>query len=378
MSKVLFVFGTRPEAIKMAPLVIEFKNNPAIEVKVCVTGQHREMLDQVLDFFEIEPDYDLNIMKQKQSLGSITCSILTRLDEILASFMPAHIFVHGDTTTTFAASLAAFYQNIKVWHIEAGLRTWNMQSPFPEEGNRQLTGKLASFHVAPTLQAKDNLLRENVSEKNIIVTGNTVIDALLVGIKKITGPTGNTREVINLKNQLNLDKKIILVTLHRRENQGGLLRTICDDIKQLAIEHDDIEIVFPVHMSPRIREVVNEKLSGVVNIKLVEPLAYPGFIWLMNNAHFILSDSGGVQEEAPSLKKPVLVARDTTERPEVIENGAAMLVDPRIPNNIYSSCKKLLSDERFYEKMSQAGNPFGDGKASKKILDYFVSLEDIK
>lgn len=360
----------------MAPLIIEFKKHPAIEVKVCVTGQHREILDQVLDFFGIEPDYNLNIMQQNQSLSSITCSILTRLEKILASFMPAHVFVHGDTTTTFAASLAAFYQNIKVWHIEAGLRTWNRQSPFPEEGNRQLTGKLAYFHAAPTLQAKDNLLRENVNEKNIIVTGNTVIDALLIGLKKITGPTGDTQEIISLKNQLNLDKKIILVTLHRRENQGELLRTICDDIKQLALEQDDIEIVFPVHLSPRIQEVVKEKLSGIVNIKLVEPLAYPGFIWLMNTAHFILSDSGGVQEEAPSLKKPVLVARDTTERPEVIANGAARLVDPRIHNNIYISCEKLLSDERVYEKMSQAGNPFGDGTASKKILAYFVSLAD--
>lgn len=375
MKKVLFIFGTRPEAIKMAPLVIEFKKNPTIDVKICVTGQHREMLDQVLDFFKIVPDYDLNIMKKQQSLCAITCSILTSLYEILAESMPDHVFVHGDTTTTFAASLAAFYQKIKVWHIEAGMRTWNMESPFPEEVNRHLTGKLAFFHAAPTCQAKNNLLRENVNKKNIIVTGNTVIDALLIGIKEIEESSSSFLEIANLKTQLNLHKKIILVTLHRRENQGDLLRTICDDIKQLAQEYDDIEIVFPVHMSPRIRDVVNDKLSGMGNIKLVEPLAYPGFIWLMKNAYFILSDSGGVQEEAPSLKKPVLIARDTTERPEVIDNGAAMLVDPRITNNIYLSCKKLLLDEDLYAKMSQAGNPFGDGTASKKILDYFISME---
>ncbi|EBB5478875.1 UDP-N-acetylglucosamine 2-epimerase (non-hydrolyzing) [Salmonella enterica] len=373
MSKVLFVLGTRPEAIKLAPLIIEFQQNPNIEVKVCSTGQHREMLDQVLNFFEIQPDYDLNIMKKQQSLGSITCSILTHLNKILESFKPDYVFVHGDTTTTFATSLTAFYKNILIWHIEAGLRTWNIESPFPEEANRQLTGKLAFFHAAPTLKAKDNLIRDNVNEKNIIVTGNTVIDALLIGIQKITASTNATPEIANIKKQVNTEKQIILVTLHRRENQGELLAVICDDIKHLALEHNNIEIVFPVHMNPFIRNVVNKKLSGVANIKIIEPLAYPSFIWLMNNAYFILSDSGGIQEEAPSLNKPVLVVRDTTERPEVIENGAAMLVDPRIPNNVYLNCKKLLSDEDLYKKMSQAGNPFGNGTASKKILNYFLS-----
>ncbi len=372
MIKVLFVFGTRPEAIKMAPVVIEFKKNSNIDVKVCVTGQHREMLDQVLEFFEIVPDYDLNVMKSQQSLTEITCSILTNLDKILNDLNPQHVFVHGDTTTTFAASLAAFYKNIKIWHIEAGLRTWNILSPFPEEGNRQLTGKLAFFHAAPTLKAKDNLILENVNPERIITTGNTVIDALLIGIDKIKSNGSEIKEISDLKKTVDLTKKIILVTLHRRENQGELLESICSDIRRLAQEEEGIEVVFPVHMSPRIRAVVTKKLSQVANIKLIEPLSYPGFIWLMSVSYFILSDSGGVQEEAPSLKKPVLVARDTTERPEVIENGAALLVDPRIPGNIYSKCKDLISMDDTYYSMSNAGNPFGDGLASKKILEHFM------
>lgn len=375
MSKVLFVFGTRPEAIKMAPLVIEFKKNPSIDVKICVTGQHREMLDQVLDFFEIKPDYDLHIMRQQQSLGSITTSILTQLDQVLTSFRPEHVFVHGDTTTTFSASLAAFYLNIKVWHIEAGLRSGDIHSPYPEEANRCLTSRLAFLHVAPTLKAKENLVRENVCPDNIIVTGNTVIDALLIGVDKTSNHGAGIPDVENLRKQLDLDKKIILVTLHRRENQGVLLRHICNEIRKFALEYHQVEIVFPVHMSPNIRTVVNSVLDGVKNIKLVEPLTYPGFIWMMAHSYFILSDSGGVQEEAPSLNKPVLVVRDTTERPEVIENGAAVLVDPRKPNNIYLSCKKLLSNNNLYKKMSLAGNPYGDGTSSRKILNYFLSID---
>ncbi|AOA57471.1 non-hydrolyzing UDP-N-acetylglucosamine 2-epimerase [Acinetobacter larvae] len=373
MSKVLFVFGTRPEAIKMAPLVIEFKRNPKIDVRVCVTGQHREMLDQVLDFFEIEPDYDLNIMKKQQSLASITCSIVSSIDHILTDFKPEYVFVHGDTTTTFAASLSAFYQNIKVWHIEAGLRTWDSTSPFPEEANRQLTCKLANIHVAPTVQAKANLLKDNIDEENIIITGNTVIDALLIGVQKLEQSAHRIPDVAALMDKLDLKKKIILITLHRRENQGELLTQICDDLKRLALAYDDIEIVFPVHMSPNIRTVVHAKLSGINNIKLLEPLNYPCFIWLMNHAYFILSDSGGVQEEAPSLRKPLLVARDTTERPEVIENGAAILVNPHIQGNIYANCVRLLSDHLLYDQMSNAGNPFGDGQASQKIYKFFIA-----
>lgn len=371
MNKVLFIFGTRPEAIKMAPLIKEFNKHSEIETKVCVTGQHREMLYQALDFFDIKPDFDLNIMKQNQTLSMITSDILTRLDSVLNMLKPDHVFVHGDTTTTMAASLSAFYHNIKIWHIEAGLRTWNIKSPFPEEANRQITGKLAFFHAAPTTNAKNNLIKEQVNREKIFVTGNTIIDALLIGLEKVNRNELLYPEIKMLKKNINLKRKIILVTLHRRENQGELFIDICSNIRRLAMEFPETEIVFPVHMNPNIRSAVSKKLNDVSNVKLTESLSYPCFIWLMNKSYLILSDSGGIQEEAPSLHKPVVVARDTSERPEAIEAGTAILADPRIKNNIFDKCSLLLSDQEIYHKMVSAENPFGDGTACKKIFNVF-------
>jgi UDP-N-acetylglucosamine 2-epimerase (non-hydrolysing) len=368
MKKNLIIFGTRPEAIKMAPLVKEFqKDKINFETKVCVTAQHREMLDQVLDFFEIIPDYDLNLMKPNQNLFSLTSDILLELKPILEDFKPDYVFVHGDTTTTMASSIAAFYSGAKVCHVEAGLRTHNKLSPFPEEINRQVTGRIADLHFAPTETSKQNLLLENVSENSILITGNTVIDALLDSSNRVLNIKND--EIDFLKTKLDFTKKIILVTGHRRENHGDGFIQICAALKEIAIQNKDVEIVYPVHLNPNVKGPVFEILSEIENIKLIDPLAYPAFVWLMNKSTLIITDSGGVQEEAPSLGKPVLVMRDTTERPEAVDAGTVILVGTN-KEKIIEECNILLNDSKRYKKMSELHNPYGDGNACKKIVNF--------
>ena len=373
MKKVLLVFGTRPEAIKMAPLVEEFqKDRVNFETKVCVTAQHRQMLDQVLDMFDIIPEYDLNLMKPGQDLYDITSNVLLGMKDVLSDFEPDVVLVHGDTTTTSATSLAAFYQKIKVGHVEAGLRTHDIYSPWPEEANRQITGVLANYHFAPTQTSQDNLLRENKDAKNIIVTGNTVIDALFLALEKIENDERLKKQIeesINTQYKIDSSKKLILVTGHRRENFGQGFINICEALKTLALDNEDIDIVYPVHLNPNVQKPVKEILSSVNNVYLIEPLQYESFLYLMNKSYFIITDSGGVQEEAPSLGKPVLVMRDTTERPEALEAGTVNLVGTN-PNKIIEKAQKLLDDKMEYEKMSQAHNPYGDGKACKKIVNF--------
>ncbi len=373
LKKVLLVFGTRPEAIKMAPLVKAFQQHTdAFETKVCVTAQHREMLDQVLEMFEIRPDYDLNIMKAGQDLYDITTNVLLGMKDVLADFKPDIVLVHGDTTTTSATSLAAFYQKIEVGHVEAGLRTHDIYSPWPEEANRQITGVLASYHFAPTQTSKDNLLRENKEEKNIIVTGNTVIDALFLALDKIENKEELKNKIIrsiNSQYKLNDNKKIILVTGHRRENFGQGFINICEALKEIALNNPEVDIVYPVHLNPNVQKPVKDLLSDVANVHLIEPLQYETFLYLMNKSHFIITDSGGVQEEAPSLGKPVLVMRDTTERPEALEAGTVKLVGTN-KKTIIKEAQKLLDDVNEYEKMSKAHNPYGDGNACEKIVEF--------
>ena len=371
-KKVLLVFGTRPEAIKMAPLVKVFENDSTIEAKVCVTAQHREMLDQVLDMFEIVPDYDLNLMKPGQDLYDITVNVLVGMKNVLSEFNPDLVLVHGDTTTTSATSLAAFYQKIKVGHVEAGLRTDNMYSPWPEEANRQITGVLANYHFAPTTTSRDNLIRENKDEKNIVVTGNTVIDALFLALDKIENNIDLKNNIIlNINTQYKLydTKKFILVTGHRRENFGHGFINICEALKTLALNNPDIDIVYPVHLNPNVQNPVKEMLSDVSNIYLINPLQYEAFLYLMRKSYFIITDSGGVQEEAPSLGKPVLVMRDTTERPEALEAGTIKLVGTNTVM-IVKEAQILLDNDKEYEKMSKAHNPYGDGKACEKIVKF--------
>ena len=374
IKKVLLVFGTRPEAIKMAPLVKEFqKDTTNFETKVCVTAQHREMLDQVLDLFEITPEYDLNLMKPGQDLYDITSNVLLGMKDALSEFKPDIVLVHGDTTTTSATSLAAYYQQIKVGHIEAGLRTHDIYSPFPEEVNRQITGILASYHFAPTVTSQENLLNENKDKKNVIVTGNTVIDALLLALDKIKNDKDLESQIINQLSDLNYkiqdNKKIILVTGHRRENHGQGFINICEALKTIALDNPSFDIVYPVHLNPNVQKPVKEILSNISNIYLIEPLQYEQFIYLMNKSYFIITDSGGVQEEAPSLGKPVLVMRDTTERPEALEAGTVKLVgtDTKL---IIKEAQKLIDDKIEYENMSKAHNPYGDGKACEKIVKF--------
>jgi UDP-N-acetylglucosamine 2-epimerase (non-hydrolysing) len=372
MKKVLLVFGTRPEAIKMAPLVKSFEEEIGIESKVCVTAQHREMLDQVLDMFEIVPDYDLNLMKPGQDLYDITVNVLVGMKNILSEFNPHLVLVHGDTTTTSATSLAAFYQKIKVGHVEAGLRTDDMYSPWPEEANRQITGVLANYHFAPTTTSRDNLIRENKDEKNIVVTGNTVIDALFLALDKIENNVDLKNNIIlNINTQYKLydTKKFILVTGHRRENFGHGFINICEALKTLALNNPDIDIVYPVHLNPNVQNPVKEMLSDVSNIYLINPLQYEAFLYLMRKSYFIITDSGGVQEEAPSLGKPVLVMRDTTERPEALEAGTIKLVGTNTVM-IVKEAQILLDNDKEYEKMSKAHNPYGDGKACEKIVKF--------
>ena len=372
MKKILIVFGTRPEAIKMAPLVKKFQKDLInFDTKVCVTAQHREMLDQVLDLFKIIPDYDLNIMKPGQDLYDVTSNILLKIKPVLEDFKPDVVLVHGDTATTFATSLAAYYQKIKIGHVEAGLRTGNLYSPWPEEGNRRLTGVLTDYHFSPTNTSKNNLLNEGVSKSSVFVTGNTVIDALQLVVNRIKN---NETLRLKIENTINksgfqeLDSKFILVTGHRRENFGQGFLNICKALKILADRNPDINILYPVHLNPNVRGSVNELLSNVSNIKLVEPFQYEEFIYLMSESYLILTDSGGIQEEAPSLGKPVLVMRDTTERPEAVEAGTVKLVGSD-QDNIIKEVQKLLNDNSEYQKMSKAHNPYGDGNASEKILN---------
>ncbi len=372
MIKVLLVFGTRPEAIKMAPLVKVFEKESSIESKVCVTAQHREMLDQVLDMFEIKPDYDLNIMKPSQDLFDVTSNVLLGLKDVLNDFNPDIVLVHGDTTTTFSASLAAFYNKIKVGHVEAGLRTRNIYSPWPEEANRQITSVLANYHFAPTITSENNLLRENKDSKNIIVTGNTVIDALFLALDKIERNEELKNKIldsINFQYKLIEDKKLILVTGHRRENFGDGFTNICESLKTIALNNPDIDIVYPVHLNPNVQKPVKDILSNTPNVYLINPLQYEQFIYMMNKSYFIITDSGGVQEEAPSLGKPVLVMRDTTERPEAVEAGTVKLVGTS-KEIIIKEAQKLLDDENEYNIMSKAHNPYGDGKACERIVEF--------
>lgn len=374
MKKNLIIFGTRPEAIKMAPLVKAFqKHDEAFETKVCITAQHREMLDQVLDFFEISPDYDLNLMKPNQNLYSLTSEIITSLKPILEEFKPDYVYVHGDTTTTMASSIAAFYSGAKVCHVEAGLRTFNMRSPFPEEMNRKVAGVIADYHFSPTPTSRQNLLNERVNEDAIVVTGNTVIDALLFSTKKLNSGVYSDNEIQSLKEQLNLEKKTILITGHRRENHGQGFINICKAIKEIALTYTDIEIVYPVHLNPNVQKPVYELLGGIENIKLINPLSYPAFVWLMEKSYLIITDSGGVQEEAPSLGKPVLVMRNTTERPEAIDIGTVKLVGTDT-EAIITNAKELLENSDKYNKMSALHNPYGDGEACEKIVSFISDL----
>lgn len=371
-KKNLIVFGTRPEAIKMSPLVKAFQNHSDIfETKVCITAQHREMLDQVLEFFEIKPDFDLNLMKPNQNLYSLTADIIMGLKSVLEGFKPDYVYVHGDTTTTMATSIAAFYSGAKVCHIEAGLRTFNMQSPFPEEMNRCVTGVVTNYHFSPTEISKANLINEGKKEDTIVVTGNTVIDALLFSVNKVKSGYKDS-EIEALKKHIHPDKRLILVTGHRRENHGQGFINICEALKAIALKHKDCYIVYPVHLNPNVQKPVYELLSGINNIKLIAPLSYPAFVWLMEKSYLIITDSGGVQEEAPSLGKPVLVMRDTTERPEAVDAGTVLLVGTNT-NKIIEETNTLLNSLSAYEKMSQLHNPYGDGFACKKIAAFLLN-----
>ena len=369
MIKNLIVFGTRPEAIKMAPLVHEFaKNTQSFETRVCVTAQHREMLDQVLNFFEITPDYDLNLMRPNQNLYSLTADIITEMKPILEEFKPDYVYVHGDTTTSTAVALSAFYAGAKICHVEAGLRTFDKNSPFPEEMNRQLTGRMADYHFAPTETSKQNLLQENIPAESILVTGNTVIDALLQSKDRVEAI--EDKEISALKSIVKTDKRVVLVTGHRRENHGEGFINICEALKTIAEQNPDVQIIYPVHLNPNVKGPVYEILSGIENIQLIAPLAYPAFVWLMKHAYLIITDSGGVQEEAPSLGKPVLVMRDTTERPEAVEAGTVILVGTN-KNEIVTQCSNLLNNPQAYAQMSALHNPYGDGEACRRIVERF-------
>ncbi|MDX5630583.1 MULTISPECIES: UDP-N-acetylglucosamine 2-epimerase (non-hydrolyzing) [unclassified Brenneria] len=365
--KVLTVFGTRPEAIKMAPLVRVLAQDEAFESRICVTAQHREMLDQVLRLFDITPDYDLNIMQPGQSLSEISSRILRGLEPVMAEFKPDLVLVHGDTTTTLTASLAAFYQRIPVGHVEAGLRTGNLYSPWPEEANRKLTGHLAMFHFAPTENSRRNLLSEHLSDRQIFVTGNTVIDALFWVRDRIVSDEALRRSLDEKYAFLDASKKLILVTGHRRESFGGGFERICGALADIARRHPEVQIVYPVHLNPNVSEPVNRILSGIDNVVLIAPQDYLPFVYLMNRSYMILTDSGGIQEEAPSLGKPVLVMRDTTERPEAVEAGTVRLVGTDVAK-IVDSVSQLLMDEEEYQSMSRAHNPYGDGQACQNIV----------
>jgi len=370
--KVLIVFGTRPEAIKLAPVVAELSKD--FDVKVCVTSQHREMLDQVLDLFKIKPDYDLDVMQPGQDLFDVTGNVLLGMRDVLVKSAPDLVIVHGDTTTTMAVSLAASFLQIPVGHVEAGLRTYNIRSPFPEEINRQLTSRLTDYHFAPTEQARDNLLDEGVLDKQIVVTGNTVIDALLSTIVKARQNSFSS-ELLKSLPFLAQDSlpRIVMVTGHRRENFGAGFEEICQALLDLATIHSEVQIIYPVHLNPNVQEPVNRLLTGNKNINLIEPQEYLTFVKLMDISYLILTDSGGVQEEAPSLGKPVLVMRDTTERPEAVKAGTVKLVGAS-RDRIFKSADQLLRDENLYAEMAKAHNPYGDGKASLRIRKFINSI----
>ncbi|WP_028024957.1 non-hydrolyzing UDP-N-acetylglucosamine 2-epimerase [Enterovibrio calviensis] len=366
--RVLSVFGTRPEAIKMAPLVHKLKKSEGIDAKVCVTAQHREMLDQVLDLFEIQPDFDLNVMKPGQSLFEVTGNILAGMKPVLESFQPHIVLVHGDTATTLSASLAAYFQQIAVGHVEAGLRTGNIYSPWPEEGNRKLTGAITTLHFAPTATSQTNLLKEGIKAESISVTGNTVIDALFLVKEKLENDQDLNDTLAALFPQIDPSKKLILVTGHRRESFGGGFERICEALAEIATRFPESQIIYPVHLNPNVQEPVNRILKGVDNVHLIEPQEYLPFVYLMNRSHIILTDSGGIQEEAPSLGKPVLVMRDTTERPEAVEAGTVKLVGTN-KEAIVNSIERLLVNKSDYESMSRAHNPYGDGKSCEQIIE---------
>ncbi len=373
-KKNLIVFGTRPEAIKMSPLVKAFLKYPnKFETKVCITAQHREMLDQVLDFFEITPDYDLDLMKPDQNLYTLTSDIITNLKPILEEFNPDYVYVHGDTTTTMATSIAAFYSGAKVCHVEAGLRTFNKRSPFPEEINRSIAGRISDYHFSPTSTSKQNLMNENISETEVLVTGNTVIDALEFSAKKVTSSSFKNKEIETLKEIVKDNKKLILVTGHRRENHGQGFINICSALKQIASNNPDVQIIYPVHLNPNVQKPVYKLLEGIDNVQLIAPLSYPSFVWLMEKSYLIITDSGGVQEEAPSLGKPVLVMRDTTERPEAVDAGTVVLVGTD-KNKIIEEAERLLTDTIAYDNMSRLHNPYGDGKACNRIVSFIENL----
>ncbi|MGM0952121.1 MAG: non-hydrolyzing UDP-N-acetylglucosamine 2-epimerase [Pseudomonadota bacterium] len=366
--KVLTVFGTRPEAIKMAPVVLALQDDDRFESVLCVTGQHREMLDQVLSLFSLVPDYDLSIMKPGQDLTDVTTGILQGMRSVLAEAMPDLVLVHGDTATTFAATLAAYYQQIPVGHVEAGLRTGNLYSPWPEEANRKLTGALAAVHFAPTQRSADNLLAEGVADEAVHITGNTVIDALFRIVERFDKDSELADSLAGQFLFLKPERRVVLVTGHRRESFGGGFERICEALNRTARAFPDVDIVYPVHLNPNVREPVNRLLKGLKNVHLIEPLDYLPFVYLMSRSYLILTDSGGIQEEAPSLGKPVLVMRDTTERPEALDAGTVELVG----TNVECICERvqaLLDDEHTYQKMSLAHNPYGDGNASSRILD---------
>ena len=380
MKKIMLVFGTRPEAIKMCPLVKALQERAdEFQTIVCVTGQHREMLDQVLSIFEVKPDYDLNIMKQGQDLYDVTARVLTGMRDVLKEVKPNVVLVHGDTTTSTAAALAAFYQQIPVGHVEAGLRTHNIYSPWPEEMNRLLTGRLATYHFSPTPLSRNNLIKESVDDRNIIITGNTVIDALYWVVDKIKNnkELDNELEDILSKagydvNRLNNGKKLVLITGHRRENFGDGFINMCTAIKDLTVKYPDLDFVYPMHLNPNVRkpihEVFGENLSGLKNMFFIEPLEYLSFVYLMEKSSIVLTDSGGIQEEAPGLGKPVLVMRDTTERPEALDAGTVKLVGTDY-NKIVNEVSSLIDDKAAYEKMSKAVNPYGDGLACGRIVN---------
>lgn len=370
--KILTVFGTRPEAIKMAPLVHALSAENYFESKVCVTAQHREMLDQVLSLFEIKPDFDLDIMSNGQSLVGIKTAILEGLTSILMEFKPDIVLVHGDTSTTFGAALASYYLKIPVGHIEAGLRTGDLLSPWPEEGNRKLTAALSNYHFAPTTSAKNNLLSENIKESLITVTGNTVIDALLWVREKIINDDRLNNELALKYPMLDADRPLILVTGHRRESFGVGFERICNALRRVALKHPNCQIIYPVHLNPNVKEPVNRLLHDIENIYLLPPQDYLPFVYLMGQAKIILTDSGGIQEEAPSLGKPVLVMRDTTERPEAVEAGTVKLVGTNI-DFIYDEIVELLTNRTKYTQMSKAHNPYGDGNASKRIVKFLLN-----
>ena len=383
MKKVMLVFGTRPEAIKMAPLVKEFQKYPeAFDTIVCVTGQHRQMLDQVLGLFGIVPEYDLDIMKQGQDLYDITSRVLLGLRDVLKEAKPDVVLVHGDTTTSTAAALAAFYQQIPVGHVEAGLRTHNIYSPWPEEINRQITSRIATYNFAPTPLSKSNLLREAVDEKSIVITGNTVIDALYWVVKKIKNDSALSAELKNILSQSGYDverlaggRKLVLITGHRRENFGDGFINMCTAIKDLTQKYPDVDFVYPMHLNPNVRkpihEVFGEDLSGLPNMFFIEPLEYLSFVYLMEKSTIVLTDSGGIQEEAPGLGKPVLVMRDTTERPEALEAGTVKLVGTNY-DKIVGEVSRLLDDAEYYDAMSKAVNPYGDGMGCDRIVKSFM------